>query len=250
MTDVFQLKGRPRDLAVLDYGLFRVHANGRVIGISGFLIRTDAGEHVLVDTGFPPAYAVDPQAASEADNLGEFGEVLALTAENLPLGQLALLGLGPQDIDLLILTHSHIDHVGGLAGFPGVPVLMAAAERALPRPLYWGAAQPMDWPEADYHLLAGDADLAPGFRVLLVPGHAPGQLALLLDLPQTGRVLITSDAISRPAEVVEGFAGAHDPAQAAASAARLMALAEGAFVIWGHAPDQWPKLRKAPLRYG
>jgi N-acyl homoserine lactone hydrolase len=249
MQTGFQLKGRPRDLAVLDYGLFRVHANGRVIGISGFLIRTDAGEHVLVDTGFPPAYAVDAQAASAADNLGDFGEVLALTAENLPQGQLALLGLGPQDIDLLILTHSHIDHVGGLAGLPGVPVLMAAAERALPRPLYWGAAQPIGWPEADYHLLTDDAALAPGFQVLLVPGHAPGQLALLLDLPQTGRLLITSDAISRPAELAEGFGGAHDPVQAAASAARLMALVEGAFVIWGHAPDQWPELRKAPLRY-
>jgi N-acyl homoserine lactone hydrolase len=47
------LKGRPVFLHVLDHGLFKLHANGRVIGICGFLIQTDAGEAVLVDTGFP-----------------------------------------------------------------------------------------------------------------------------------------------------------------------------------------------------
>ena len=36
------LKGHPVSLAVLDYGLFRVNSNGRVIGICGYLVRTSA----------------------------------------------------------------------------------------------------------------------------------------------------------------------------------------------------------------
>lgn len=114
MTQNNVLTGRLVSLHVLDYGLFRVHANDRIIGICGYLIRTDAGENVLVDTGFPAKYATDPDAATAEDRLYEFGKVLHCTPENLPGAQLARAGLRPDQIDLHILTHSHIDHVGGL----------------------------------------------------------------------------------------------------------------------------------------
>ena len=245
------LTGRPISLMVLDYGLFKVHANGRVIGISGFLLRTDKGECVLIDTGFPKHYADDPDKAAAADGLGSFGEILHLTHDNLPKAQLALAGIAITDIDLLILTHSHIDHIGGIADLPGVPILLSSAERALPRPLYFGKHKPMAWPDADYVTIDGDHDIGPGFRALFSPGHAPGQLAFLIDLPQTGPVLLTSDAISRPAEVDEQFDTAPDPALACASAARLLAIAKdhSAFIIYGHCPDQWPRLKKAPDVY-
>lgn len=245
------IEGRPISLAVLDYGLFRVHANGRVIGIVGFLIRTDRDETILVDTGFPEAYAQDAAAASARDGLGSFGEVLHLGPENLPAAQLARLGLAPAEVDLVILTHSHIDHVGGIAGFPHAPILVHAADRAEPRPLYFGQVRPMDWPDRRYITVAGDLRLGPWLELLHAPGHVPGQLSLLVDLPDTGPVLLTGDAISRPAEIDERFDTAHDPAAAQASAARLMALAtqRRAFVIYGHCPAQWPVLRKAPHLY-
>ena len=109
----------------------------------------------------------------------------------------------------------------------------------------------MAWPDADYVTIDGDHDIGPGFRALFSPGHAPGQLAFLIDLPQTGPVLLTSDAISRPAEVDEQFDTAPDPALACASAARLLAIAKdhSAFIIYGHCPDQWPRLKKAPDVY-
>lgn len=245
------LTAPPASLHVLDYGLFRVHANGRVIGICGYLVTTTAGERVLIDTGFPAKYATDFVAASVEDALGSFGEVLACTPDNLPAAQLARCGVQPGQIDLMIQSHSHIDHIGGLADFPQAPVLIAAAERALPRPLYFGGRQPMDWPDRRYITLDRDTEIGPGFHVLMAPGHAPGQIAVLLDLPQTGPVLLTSDAISRPAEVDEGFDTAPDPATAIASAARILALADrrGAFVIYGHCPRQWPNLLKAPEAY-
>lgn len=245
------VKGRPTALHVLDYGLFRVHANGRVIGICGFAIRTDAGEVILVDTGFPPKYARDKEAATQEDRLFEFGEVLVCRPDNLPAAQLAKLGLAAEDITLHICTHTHIDHVGGLADFPDAPILISATERALPRPLYWGQVQPLDWPDRKYLTVEGDVEVGPGLTVLAAPGHAPGQIALMIDLPETGPVLLTSDAISRPAEIEEKFAGSWDEAAAIASAERLMQLAEAweAFVIYGHSPEQWPELRKAPNGY-
>ena len=245
------IKGRPVNLAVLDYGLFQVHANGRIIGIVGFVIRTDKGETILVDTGFPAKYAQDAARASAEDGLGSFGQVLQLTEANLPDAQLSLLGLTPSDIDLLILTHSHIDHVGGIADFPQTPILLSQVEHALPSPLYFGNAKAMAWPDRTYIPVDGDCDLGPGFRLLAVPGHVAGQLALWLHLPMTGPILLVSDAISRPAEITERFDTADDPQAAIASAERLMALAAqtGATVIYGHCPAQWPELKKAPELY-
>lgn len=240
-------------LYILDYGLFQVHANQRIIGIPGFLIQTSGGQNILVDTGFPARYTEDAEAATLADGLEVFGRVLDIGPENQPAPQLARLGLRPEDIDLVIMTHTDIDHVGGIADFPAVPMVIAAAERALPAPRYFGSARPLQWPEGvEYQLVTEDTTLCDGLQLLLTPGHAPGQLSLLLTLPETGPVLLTGDAISRPAELEEGFGGAWDETQARQSAERLLALAaaQGAFVIYGHDPMQWPWLRKAPAFYG
>ncbi len=244
------VKGRPKALFVLDYGLFKVHSNGRVIGICGFLIQTDVGENILVDTGFPAKYAHDTDAATEEDRLYEFGKVLVCTPDHLPKAQLAKLGLTGDDLTLHICTHSHIDHIGGLADYPDVPILISKAERDLEQPLYWGDVRPMEWPDQTYLIVEGDVDIGPGLRVLEAPGHAPGQIALMVDLP-SGPVLLTSDAISRPAEIEERFAGSWDEAAALTSAKRIMAMAKDhdAFVIYGHCPEQWKTLKKAPEGY-
>lgn len=246
------IKGRPQKIFVLDYGLFKVHANGRVIGICGFLIQTDAEETILIDSGFPEKYAYDIEKSSKEDRLGEFGEVLECTPGNLPNAQLAKAGVLPADIDLFITTHTHIDHIGGLSDFQQAPMIIAKAERDLPKPLYWGGAQPMDWPEREYIVIDEDTNVGPGFDILLSPGHAPGQLAFLIELPETGFTLITSDAISRPAEVEEKFAGSWNETLAQESAARLMKIADDhdAFVIYGHSPEQWRTLKKIPEFYG
>jgi N-acyl homoserine lactone hydrolase len=246
------LKGLPARMAILDYGLFQVHQNGRIIGICGYVIETTAGETVLIDTGFPAKYARNPSAAAAEDGLAAFGKVLSLSAENLAPAQLGRLGLTPADIDLMIQSHTHIDHVGFMGAFAGVPIVIAEAERALPRPLYWTGRTRMEWPAADYVTISSDAVLGPGFEVLLVPGHASGQLAFAFSLPETGPVILTSDAISRASEIDTRFADAWDPDLALHHANRLIAraVAERAMLIYGHSPEQWPQLRKAPDWYG
>jgi N-acyl homoserine lactone hydrolase len=246
-----KLLGHPISLAVLDFGLFTVHANGRIIGIPGFLIETSAGEKILIDTGFPEKYAKDLQKASLEDNLAEFGELLQLTFDNQPAAQLSKLGLTKDDIDFLIITHTHIDHVGNIDGFPGVPIILGKAERELERPIYWRGKKPLEWPEAEYLLIDSDFDFGKNFKILHVPGHTPGELSILLTLPNTGSILLTSDAISRESEVSEGCLDATDPTQAIASAIRILDLAKelDAYVIYGHGPEQWNELKKAPEIY-
>jgi N-acyl homoserine lactone hydrolase len=228
-------------LYVLDLGLFRVNS-GRVIGIPGFLIQTQDGQNILLDSGFPAKY-LDCERASLEDDLGSFGHLIDFGAHQLVAGQLALLGLTLPEIDLFVLSHGDIDHVGALPEFAGREIVVGASERAMPRPRYYGH-QPMPWPEAQYRLIEADTVLMPGLEVLFTPGHSPGHLSVMLELPQTGRVLLTCDAISRPSELHDGSLGA----QALFQAERLMRLAtdNAAMVIYGHDPEQWLHLPKAP----
>lgn len=251
MKRPYLLKGHPVRLWVLDFGLFQVHEDGRQIGICGFLIRTSANEHILIDSGFPQKYVDDAITSSKEDCLDDFGRILRLDEENTLSSQLALAGCTLSQIDLMIQTHTHIDHVGGMHLCPQAPILMAQAERALSQPLYWGTEHQMTWPKADYILINDDRDIAPDLQVLLVPGHSPGQLAVLLELPETDEVLLTSDAISREDEPCTNFKGSWNAELAQESAKRLVKIANkrDALIVYGHDPEQWKDLSKAPFSY-
>jgi N-acyl homoserine lactone hydrolase len=99
--------------------------------------------------------------------------------------------------------------------------------------------------------VAADTKIGPAFEVLHVPGHTPGQLAFAFALPVTGPVVLTSDAISRASEFDTKFAGAWNPALARHHAQRLVGRAtrDRARLIYGHSPEQWPTLLKAPEWY-
>ena len=252
MDDLALLTAPPARLVLLDHGTFRVTAGPepRTILIPGWLISTAAGEHVLVDGGFPPKYLTRTDAAAAEDGLGAFGRFLRVGPANGAAAQLALCGVAPGGVALHVLTHTHVDHLGGLGVAPRAPVVVGAPERAMarPAPLFQPAGAPMDWPERDWRRVEGAARLGPGIEAHVAPGHAPGQLALLVEVPGTRPVMLMSDAASRPGEVTGGFATAPDREAAIASAARLLAIAaeRDAQVVWGHCPVQRTALPRAP----
>ena len=239
-------------LTILDFGAFEVRpdASGpilRRIGIPGFLLETDRGACILFDTGMDPAYASDPLGCEARDGLSSFGSLVDFSAGQTAAGQLAVLGLTPPDITHVILSHGHIDHVGSLTLFPHRPIILTRIERAEPRPIYFGQVRPLDWPDANYHRIQRETVLCHGLLLIPTPGHVPGHLSALITIDGQS-VILAADAINRASEPGEGFHDAMDPATAATSAARLLELQRlhDATMIYGHDPDQWPTLPKAP----
>jgi N-acyl homoserine lactone hydrolase len=221
----------------LDLGRFDVGPGKRLIPISGWLITTQAGRRLLLDTGLPPAYAQNERAMALADGLDGFGRLVDFAPQHTILGALASRGLTASDISHVLLSHSHIDHVGGLACFADATVIMSAVERTLPRPLYFGAARPMAWPDARYLLLTRSTQICTGLRMIATPGHTPGHMSALVTWQGTA-VVLAIDAINRHSEPAEGYPDAMDPATAARSGQMLyrMARRHGATLIPGHDP--------------
>jgi N-acyl homoserine lactone hydrolase len=221
----------------LDLGTFDVGPGRRLIPITGWLLTTEAGRRLLLDTGFPAAYAQDERAAARADGLDSFGRLVDFQPRHTITGALARHGLTETDISHVLLSHSHIDHVGGLDRFTHAEILLSAAEHALPRPLYFGAARPMDWPRARYRPLARATQVCHGLRFLPTPGHTLGHMSALVACPR-GTFVLAIDAINRHSEPAEGYPDAADPATAAVSGRRLLALSRktGALLIPGHEP--------------
>ena len=97
---------------------------------------------------------------------------------------LAEAGLGWAEVDHIVLTHHHGDHVGGLG---------AAAELASAATLYAGEAD-IGSIDAPRDLMAvGDGSEVMGLTVIETPGHTAGSISVLD--PDTG-VLVVGDALS------------------------------------------------------
>lgn len=87
-----------------------------------FLIRHPLAD-LLWDTGLPDV--LHEQAGGVTD------PPFHLTMPKTLKGQLAEIGLAPEDIELLSLSHSHFDHVGNAGDYAGSTWLVAPAEREL-----------------------------------------------------------------------------------------------------------------------
>jgi N-acyl homoserine lactone hydrolase len=212
-----------------------------------YLIQANDGTNVLVDTGFPRGFAVPDMG-------------LQLEEQDYIVSQLAGLGLAPADIRYLVCTHFDQDHAGGHDAFPDAELIVQSQHYAVARSGQHERFERMrshwDHPSLHYRLVDGDTTLLPGIELIETSGHVPAHQSVLVRLPETGPVLLAIDAVTRSAHFDNDRQefGPHDMdiPDTRASTRKLVALAQrehAALVIYGHDPDQWPRLKRAPDFY-
>jgi glyoxylase-like metal-dependent hydrolase (beta-lactamase superfamily II) len=172
--------------------------------------------------------------------------------------QLAKLGLKPEDIKFVGISHYHGDHSGGLSQFPEATLLIGKGEWDVltsPKPLAGANPKLFDhWINGN-----GKLDLVPldkdifgdGTVVMLAtPGHTPGHHSLLVKLSKAGPVILVGDAAhfheNYDSDGVPAFN--YDRAQTIASLERIKQIAANmkATVVIQHDPRDIPKLPVAP----
>ncbi|MFT4171586.1 MAG: MBL fold metallo-hydrolase [Rhodocyclaceae bacterium] len=184
---------RAQDIQHLIARMFIAHDKGTQTAVNGFLIHT-GGHLVLIDTG-----------AAQC-----FGPTLGKIADNIRAA-----GYNPADVDTVLLTHMHPDHLCGLLGADGQAAFTQATVWAAKADAdFWLSQQAADAaPEgarpffkmareaiapytakASFKTFDTDAELLPGLKALATPGHTPGHSSYLLE-SRGQRLLIWGDIV-------------------------------------------------------
>lgn len=180
---------RLMDESFLKRGQFR-------LGTVAYVINTGT-RTVLVDAGCGPL----------------FGPQSGFLMQNMLLARIS-----PEQIDAVLITHMHADHIGGLlqegkATFPNAEIVMHAAEldwyqgdiilsRANDRNRPWilrAREVPDHYP--NLKLFREEGEILPGIHAVPLTGHTPGHSGYLID-SDNQQLFITGDVVYSP---VYGF---------------------------------------------
>lgn len=152
-----------------------------------------ADQKILVDTGAPPP-----------DQIPASVQPYEQPADQHPLAALARIGVAPEEIDVVVLTHLHWDHCQNAELFPRARLLVqrvelsyAAAPLPIHRPMYWQqqpGTRPLMPPKSQVEVVEGDRRLVDGVTLVLVPGHTPGMQGVAVETAG-GVYFIASDNI-------------------------------------------------------
>ena len=167
--------------------------------VSVYLLDTTDG-WILVDSGIHET-KTDDLVSIKKYFLDRDAEPLSVVLPEHDLRyQLSLIGVEPQMIKRIILTHTHSDHAGNLTYFPNAKIYIQRKE-------YEHAFQSRDilgdgWfyyayqnrPESDWHLVDGDKNIMPGLDLISTPGHTHGHQSVRVQLPSGTTIIMTGDA--------------------------------------------------------
>jgi glyoxylase-like metal-dependent hydrolase (beta-lactamase superfamily II) len=174
----------------------------------GFFVIKHPKGNFLFDTGNNDKIITDPSY------WGPFAQALQVvrTPDVAIDTQLKKIGLTPNDIKYVAVGHMHLDHGGNVCKFPNATLLVQKDEMknaAWPEPGTAGPYIPGDVAclrngigealpnKGKMDMLAGDLDVFGDKSVEIKrwPGHTPGSQMVVVRLPKTGTVVLTSDNV-------------------------------------------------------
>lgn len=196
-----------------------------------FLVRSQ-GVSVLVDTGVGPPGLWEWTAERE----GELPEALRAA------------GVSRDEIDVVFLTHLHIDHVGWNTDLEGF-VFFPRARHVVHRDALAFVLSQTERPHVRrcitplldrFETIDAEVEIAPGVSAFTASGHYPGHMALRLDSAGAAAILI-ADAAVHPALLDEPdwlYVSDGDPGRCAQTRRALLAelVDRDVIVACGHYP--------------
>jgi len=138
-------------------------------------------EKIIVDTG---------GKAESLVRLGIFSRQL-----QTPREALSRVGITPEEIDKVIITHLHLDHAEYMNLFPNAEIIVQKDELLFaknPHPIQYFAYAPVQplLGKVKLRVIDGDAEIADGISVMKTPGHTPGTQSVIVKT-EKGDVIIT-----------------------------------------------------------
>ena len=213
------------------------------MGLNCMLIHSN-GHNILVDTGIG-------KKESDRDK-----DIYGLSAGKI-LRRLKEHGLGPRDIDLVILSHLHFDHVGGCTRFnskgEAVPTF-PKAKYLVQRADWEEATHPNERNKAAYHpddfepllfnkqleLLDGDTEIEKGVDAVLTGGHSAGHQLVMAGTGQR-KAVILGDLVATSHHLPLPYIPAFDqyPMESMERKRKLLEDAEkhGWLLVFAHDPE-------------
>jgi glyoxylase-like metal-dependent hydrolase (beta-lactamase superfamily II) len=199
-------------------------------------------EHVVVlDSGFVN------RKLGEAYGVKDWVEYAPLLAE---------VGVSPEEVDVVTISHLHFDHAGGTSRFPKAKFVVQRRELE-----FAAAAMPhnsaartafvaedvvslvqLNW-QGRVLLADGDVEgVVPGMDVYLTPGHTAGTMTVCLDTLKR-RVCYSSDAVYTYRNLDEDIplGLALDSFEAVESFKKIRRIVQGGVLIPGHEPRIFEK---------
>jgi N-acyl homoserine lactone hydrolase len=243
-------------------------APGRIqIPVAFFLIKHPKG-NILFDTGNNDRIITDPTYWGPMAASLDPGRSPDVAIDV----QLEKAGFKTSDINYVILGHMHLDHAGNVGKFPNATVVIQRDEimnAFWPPPGYAGPYITTDFAMLRSGLgesmpnkykvieLNGDLDLFGDGSVYIhrSVGHTPGSQMVVVRLPKTGPVVLTSDACylmeNLTKNLLPSVGLAYDPAGLLRGYAWIKHLrdVEGADVIFAHDPETFKAHKHSPEYY-
>ncbi len=240
VNEVFAIRygtrARTRAQTFYEYDTYREPDGPLELSFYFWVVRHDAGV-VVFDTGYSDAAA------------RRHGRTEPFLVE--PVAALRALGIDVSDVTHVVVSHAHWDHTGNVDKFPTADVVVQSAELD-----FWTSRHAeedvlrahLEREDIDFlrsleatgrlRLVSGDLDIVPGVRSVVVGGHTPGQVILIVDTPR-GDVVLASDSLHMYEEMerrrpFHAFTDLPDSFDAYSTLQELQD--HGAVIVAGHDP--------------